>query len=118
MVEFMDIISYVSQNFHGNVYFDSMLEFARSNNLQINTAEEFANALVTSMKQLFPDIDVYSSSTFAVTQEFLGNLNDEDAFYTSTRDGIWSVKYINGTCEIISTRMVLVTVYELYPSDD
>ena len=113
----MDIITYVSENFPMNCHFEYMIEFARSNNLQINTAEEFANALVASMRRMTPDIDVHVSSFFAVVQQFLGNLPEEDAYYASF-GGIWATTFINGVIEIISTRKVLETVYELYPSDD
>lgn len=118
MAQQMDIISYVSQYFPENVYFERMLEFARANNLRINTADDFAKAFVASMKYDTPTIDIYTSSSFAIAQEFLGNLNDDDAFYARSRGGCWNMKYINGICKLITTRKVLETVYELYPSDD
>ena len=67
-------------------------------------------------------MNVRKSSTWAVCQEFLGNLSDSDLWYSTQRGGIWSISYgqedDNGRvsdAKIVSVRQILNRFKTEYP---
>lgn len=56
---------------------------------KLKTWKDFANILANQYEE--NDMSVYKSSTWAVCQEFLGNLHGEDLNYAQSRGGIWSL---------------------------
>jgi len=69
------------------------------------------------------NISISNSSTWAVCQEFLGNLTGNDLYYAQLRGGLWSLRddknkenaeNTNDNVEVISVRRVLNHIKKKY----
>jgi hypothetical protein len=82
---------------------------------QLATWKDFAEAMSQYVAE--KNMNVYKSSTWAVCQEFLGNLNKSDYDYAQSRGGIWSHeaggKDVGQT--IVSVRQILTRLRRDYP---
>ena len=84
----------------------------------IKTWRDFANALAAHDSRDDTDMTVTKSSTWAVCQEFLGQLSGQDLEYSQTRGGLWSCEWdhIENECNIVSVRQILEDIQEVFPS--
>jgi hypothetical protein len=87
-------------------------EFCEKHSHEILTWKDFALKLAEFVHE--KDIKVGMSSTWAVCQEFLGNLSGEDLAYSRGRGGLWSMTdYL--PISLVSVRDVLIDLQEKYP---
>jgi len=76
---------------------------------QLTSWKQFAIALADYHAQDEEDMNVFKSSTWAVCQEFIGNLRGGDLRYAKKRGGIWS---LDGQ---ISVREILIEFQLQFP---
>lgn len=85
---------------------------------KLNTYRDFALALSQCESEKYSHISVEKSSTWAVCQEFLGNLKGYDLGYAQSRGGIWHCS-VSGPpsvkCKITSVREILTNLSEKFP---
>ena len=101
-----------------------VLRFAASHNL-LKTWKDFA-MLISAYLEKDEDkpMNVTMSSTWAVCQEFLGNLSGIDLQYSKQRGGIWASTFMRSdqlydkTGRIITVREILTDLIEKFPSKD
>jgi hypothetical protein len=89
----------------------------RDSENQIKTWRDFAMILSEISANGDSDMNVYKSSTWAVCQEFLGNLKEKDLKYAQGRGGIWCSDFDveKGTFSSITVRDMLESLKIHYP---
>jgi len=89
-----------------------LVRYLMKNDENIRTYKDFAFFLALYTSRDEPNMNVLKSSTWAVCQEFLGNLSGDYLDYSQSRGGSWS--FTDG--ENVSVRQVLTDLRETYPS--
>lgn len=106
----LTIISYVSNYYPSNIwekYFNFVKEFDSTN----WNWRDFVQNLSDWIQNNEKNFKVTMSSSWAICQELLGNIEGNDLKYAQERGGIWSMN----NNEIISVRTVLSDIQKNYP---
>jgi hypothetical protein len=113
------LYNYVLRNFSVRKYPDEdekMRLLALQNNDKAGKLlswKDFAQIISEVIEEMngYRDITVYENSTWAVCQEFLGNLNGKELAYTKMRSGDWNSERMTP----ITIRQVLTELQKVYP---
>jgi hypothetical protein len=92
----------------------SILE-QRDSEKPIETYLDFAQVVKEMSEDGEQDMNIYKSSTWAVCQEFLGKLNEEELLYSNNRGGIWYSNVEQGEYISITIRKILNILKVHYP---
>lgn len=95
---------------------DDREDFLKKIDDSVKTWRDFARSL--SAHEDDGQMVVTKSSTWAVCQEFLGNLKGEDLWYAQSRGGFWKCWEWNAQtnkCDQVSVRQVLTDIKSAFP---
>lgn len=110
------VLSYLRSTYPvpGNKVIANVLEM---NDISINTGNDFARLLSSIVSDGEENMDVRMSSTWAVCQEFLGNLSGYDLEYAQRHGGCWVITHFKEEkkCEAVSIRSILKDLFERFP---
>lgn len=92
-------------------------------NKQVNNWRDVVKILSDYFRSGEQNMTVGQSSSWAICQEFLGNLEGYDLLYARERDGIWStdtsIEWIDGfphvSVNTIAIRDVITDIFEQFP---
>lgn len=100
---------------------DTMLaQYIIDNKDRLHNCRDFAQVVAEQIESTEGDtISVTTSSIWAVCQEFLGRLHDEDLSYAQTRSGVWSFVPSNDNDsnveDVLTFRDVLDVIAQKFP---
>ncbi len=82
------LVEYLFQNFPIND--QELIEHLNDNSPYITNWRQFVEFMEWWCRRTDYKINILKSSNFAVTQEFLGKLSDEELEYSQSRGGFWT----------------------------
>lgn len=85
------LIEYLLRNFPIND--QKLIDHLNDNATDITNWRQFVEFMEWWCKRTDYKMNIAKSSTFAVTQEFLGKLSGEDLVYAQNRGGFWTSMY-------------------------
>ncbi len=104
------VLSFVSTNFPSQIQ-EEFFNYLDDYDSSYWNWRDFTEKLSEFVSRDDPDMCVTKSSTWAVCQEFLGNLSGEELEYAETRGGIWSFK----NKDVVSVREMLTEIKIMFP---
>ena len=85
------LVEYLLQNFPIND--EELIEHLNDNLPYIKNWRQFVQFMEWWMKRFDYKMNILKSSNFAITQEFLGKLSDEELEYSQSRGGNWGTRH-------------------------
>ena len=104
------LVQFVNDNFPSTIQ-DEFFEYISQFDTTIWTWKDFTQHLSDFVQKDEDNMSVTTSSTWAVCQQFLGNLSGSDLEYADCRGGIWA--FSSG--KITSVREVLTELQNEFP---